>query len=159
VEEATATAVMTTKPLETESLANLRPVKVSVWFHADNQKFDATLWITNDGTAPALGSFEITFGYSYYDHSQDPPLMVYHERKMQTPGTTDVQPGGTNPFEFPDIAYIRDPGSTRAPYTFYASVDDLGQIAESDDADNDLTVNLWLRPPLVPRPKVGPAHM
>ena len=137
-------------------LSNLRPVDVTVWFHPDNAAFDATLLVNNNGAAPALGSFKITFGYSYLDYSQDPPLTVYHERNMVVPGSTDVQPGGTNPFVFTNIPFVRKPGNTIAPYNFYALVDAENQIAESNEADNNLTVTKLLRPPRFPHIRPSP---
>jgi hypothetical protein len=132
---------------------NLTPMRVTTWFHPDNKKFDATLLVTNNGDEPAGGEFEITFGYSYYDYSQDPPLMVYRERQENTPLSMNVQPGGTYPYVFPDIPYVRKPGVTTAPYTFFALVDSDGAIAESDEYDNDLTQMSTLRPPRVARPR------
>jgi len=56
-------------------------------------------------------------------------------------------PDGTDPFVFTNIAFLRKPGNTIAPYTFYALVDAENQIAESSEADNNLTVTKLLRPP------------
>ena len=134
-------------------MPNLHPTKVTVWFHPDNKQFDATLWINNDGADPALGAFRIDFGYAYYDYSQDPPLYETHERFVETPGATDIQPGGTNPFYFTNIPYVRKSGARSALYTFWAIVDEENQIPESDEGDNMLTQMSALKPPLVPRPQ------
>ena len=140
-------------------LPNLQPVNVTVWFHPNNTAFDATLWVKNTGAGPAIGGFNIVFSYSYYDYSQDPPLFVYHERNTPVPASTDVQPGGTNPFVFTDITFVHKPGSIMAPYTFYASVDANSQIQETNENDNNLTLPTVLRPPRVPRPQPSPPRI
>lgn len=138
---------------------NLRPFDVTTWFHPDKKQFDATLWVINIGSDPAIGAFKIIFGYSFYSYSQSPPLLVYSERRLVVPSSTNIPPDENIPVVFPNCSYSRKEGNEREPYTFYALVDSDFQIRESNDADNSTfvasnqqSVIKLLRPPLVSRP-------
>ena len=132
-------------------LPHLKLARVTVEFHPDNKEFDATVWVNNDGILPALGSFELDLSVTFDTYEQDPPLHESHVYPKTTPDSTDVQPGGTNPFLYPNIPFITKPGSANALYTFdvllYAGP---GGVV----ADQNLHVQFLLRPPLIPRPIV-----
>jgi hypothetical protein len=130
-------------------LPHLKLAGLSTWFHLDNQEFDVIIWVNNDSILPALGSFELDLSVTYDDYSQDPPLHVNRVFPSMTPDSTDVQPGGTNPFIFHNIPFVTKPGSGSALYTF-----DVLLLAGPDGvvADQNLHEVRLMKPPLIPRP-------
>lgn len=132
----------------------LKLAGLTVQFHADNQRFDAIVRVNNDGILPALGSFELDLSVTYYTYDQDPPLEHDDFFPMTTPDSTDVQPGGTNPFVFPNIPFVPKPGSRplSALYTFDVL---LFAGPHGDVADQNLHVQFLLRPPVLPRPIIS----
>ena len=132
----------------------LKLAGINIQFHPDKQQFDAIVRVANDGILPALGSFELDLSVTYYIYDQDPPLEVDAVYPMTTPDSTDVQPGGTNPFVFPNIPFVPKPGSRplSALYTFDVL---LFAGPHGDVADQNLHVQFLLRPPIIPRPIIS----
>jgi hypothetical protein len=133
-------------------LPKLRLTKIGVSFHSDNKQIDAVVWVNNDGIFPVLGSFELDLSVAFYTYGQDPPLLEDLAFQTQTPDSTDIQPGGTNPFVFPNIPFVTKPGSSSAIYTFDALL-----FAGPDGVVGDQTMHVQysLKPLLVPRPIVA----
>jgi hypothetical protein len=133
-------------------LPHLKLAGITLKFHPDYRAFDATVWVNNDGILPALGSFELDLSVSFYTYGQDPPLYDNAVYSKTTPDSTDVQPGGTNPFLYPNIPFVTKPGSPSALYTF-----DVLLFAGPDGvvADQNLHEQFQLQPPRIPRPIVS----
>ena len=130
-------------------LPELKVAALTIEFHPDNTHFDATLWVTNDSPLPALGSFELDLSVAYYTYDQDPPLRVDDVFPTITPDSTDVQPGGTNPFVYPNCVFVTKRGSRNALYTF----DVLLYAGPDGVAGNDTKHWVkWLQPPLITQP-------
>jgi hypothetical protein len=132
-------------------IPQLTIARLTIEFHLDNRQFDATVWVNNPGILPSLGSFEIDLSVGYYTYDQDPPLYVDGVFNMTTLDSSDVQPGGTNPFVFPNIPFVTRPGTASALYTF-----DVQLYAGPNGVVADQTLHLQfnLRPPRIPRPVV-----
>jgi hypothetical protein len=132
-------------------IPQLKIARLEIGFHPDNARFDATVWVNNPGILPSLGSFEIGLSVAYYTYDQDPPLYVDEAADLTTPDSTDVQPGGTNPFVIGSFPFVTKPGSASALYTF-----DVLLVAGPNGvvADQTLHLEFNLQPPRFHRPIV-----
>jgi len=131
-------------------IPQLRLAGIAITFHNDRKAFDVAVLLNNDGILPALGSFELDLSVSYIvDYTQGPPLYRDDVFPKTTPQSTDIQPGGTNRFPYPNIPFIPNPDTGNALYTFdvllYAGPD--GVVA-----DQSLHEQFLLRPRIVPVP-------
>jgi hypothetical protein len=139
-------------------LPHLQLSGLTIWFHPDGTQFNATVWVNNNSILPALGSFELDLSAGFYTYEQDPPLYVNETFPTITPDSTDVQPGGANPFFFSNIPFVTKPGTASALYTFDVL---LFAGPEGVVADQNLHQQFLLRRPIFPRPvlPVGPARL
>jgi hypothetical protein len=136
-------------------LPHLKLVNLTVQFHPDNKEFDVTVWVNNDGILSALGSFELDLSVSYTSEyiPGGPNLTTDVVSPKTTPESTDLEPGDTAPFVFPNFPYVPDPNpnSPGALYTF-----DVLLFAGPDGvvANQRMHVEYYLKPPRIPRPIV-----
>lgn len=132
-------------------IPQLKLAGITIQFQPNHTQFNATVLVNNDGIVPAAGSFELDLSVGYYTYDQDPPLYVDAVYPSTTPASTDIQPGATSPFVFPNIPFVTKPGSPNALYTF-----DVLLFAGPDGefGDQSLHEQFLLQPRVFPRPIV-----
>jgi len=135
-------------------LPQLKLVRLTFQFHRDNKQFDVTVWVNNPGILPALGSFELDLSATYTDYSSgdSPPPQINSVFPKTTPESTDVQPGGTNPFVYPNIPFIAEPGKATADYVFDVLLfAGPGGVVGDDNLHEEYK---QFKPPLFQRPPI-----
>jgi hypothetical protein len=136
-----------------DPLPDLHPIGVTIQFQPDGTAFDFAYLIRNSGDGAAQGGFQIGLAVEYYDHSQDPPLLVDRSELFTFPDYIFFEPGDIRPSDyFRNVPFRPHKGDSEYPkvaYSFYCTVDVNDQITESNKSNNSVETPMTIGLPVI----------